>query len=438
LVWDTIFGEIELTKEESELASTPQINRINKIYQLGLVYLAPAFSSAQHTRYDHSLGVLYLANKAGKHLSLTEEQIQALRLAALLHDIGHGPFSHFSEKIMGWLGKDVKHEEISADIVEKSQDIKEVWNKYNLPDRSLIANIIRKKPSSDPILDKILSHDIDVDRIDYLLRDLRYTGLGYSINHERLLQGFTKTYVHIMSRKEQDIAINEDYVTDANFLLLARVMLRPRVYYEPIHRAAEILIFDCLKQTMSKSGNSAFNSINVDGLKDKLFKMDDGAMISELEKASPENRKLINDIKKGRIWDLPGITLGWRRLSPYLQDEIIEKDTKSAKPLQELINFSKRMSEELSSHLSARLSTKINSDEIFIDIPRLERLEEASMKVLTDKDKVMRLEDFSPLASSLKEAYKELWSLLVFIRTKDGKTIPAEAKNEIEKFFTQI
>jgi len=435
LVWDHVFfKEIDLTREESELTSTPEVNRIKRITQLGLVYLAPQFSSAQHTRYDHSLGVLYLANKAGEYLSLATEQMMALRLAALLHDVGHGPFSHFSEKILGWLGMDVKHEETSAHIVRDSPNIGKIWQKYgNLPDRGFIADVISRKPSNDPILDKILSNDIDVDRIDYLLRDLKFTGLGYSLDYERLIQGLAKTNVRTAGRTRIDTAVKEDYVTDANFLLLARVMLRPHVYYEPVHRAAEILIFNCLQQAMVEGGNSEFNLMGKDELKNKLFfKMDDSAMISELEKSSSENYRLINEIKQGKVYDFH-ICLKWRELSAYLHDEILKKET-------EPLGFKKLwdFANEIRRDLPTYLNRQIGSNEIFVDIPKLGRLEEASMKVLVSDGKLMRLEDFSPLASSLKEAYKELWSLLVFVRLKNKREIHfKDVEDRIRRYFSE-
>jgi hypothetical protein len=423
VVWDDVFyEEVKLTKMETELTLTPEFNRIKGITQLGLVYLAPQFPSAQHTRYNHSIGVLHLANKAGIHFSLNEEQITALRIAALLHDIGHGPFSHFSEKILGWLGVNVKHEDVSARIIKKSSNIGKIWRKYaNLPNRDLIADIISKKPSDYPILNKILSNDIDIDRIDYLLRDLKFTGLGYSLNCDRLIHGLTPIVCNT------DTAIKEDYTTDVNSLLLSRVLLRQHVYYEPIHRAAEVLIFDSLQKTMKEKGNSTFNNLKPNELERKLFEMNDGAFLFELGNASKENQQLIKEIKQGKVYDFH-LTLKWRQLSPYLQDEIINNESK---PFKENFKLSNKIRQGLSGYL------RINQDEIFVDIPKLERLEEASMKVFTVDNKIMRLEDFSALARSLKDVYREVWSMLVFIRSKRKEKINFKNIEEnIRSFFS--
>lgn len=431
MVWDEIFGDVELTKVETELTAAPEFNKIKGITQLGLVYLAPQFSSAQHTRYDHSIGVLHLANKAGAHLSLSKDQLTALRLAALLHDVGHGPFSHFSEKILGWLGLNIKHEEISAKIVRTSPNINRIWKKRRseLPDKNLIADIISKRPIENAaILSKILSNDIDVDRIDYLLRDLKFTGLGYSLNCDRLIQGLTS--IKINNKKVIDTAIKEDYIADANSLLLSRILLRQHVYYEPIHRAAEVLIFNCLKETMERGGPSRFNNIDAKELQNKLFEMDDSALLYELMSASSKNQKLITEIKQGKFYDF-SMTLKWRQVSPYLQDKVIESEKRS-KPLEENLKLCNEIRGELSDHLSMDL------DEIFVDIPELERLEEASMKVFTTRKEIIRLEDFSAIARSLKDAYREVWSLLVFIRSENAKKLDFnKMRKKINSYFSE-
>lgn len=230
---DPVHGWIRLTKDEVELLdSLPVIQRLRYIKQLGMVYLV--YPSAVYSRFDHSLGVMHLAYHIGKELlpkvAVSEDLdylLKHLRLAALLHDIGHYPFSHTFEGVIGELvsaSKDLgcgnsvdislferekPHEVTGRLIVERiSSDLRE--RGY---DPSLIKSILDKEYSSKDgeivkILSGIVSGTLDADRLDYIMRDLYFTGaaVGTSIGHidlERMISNidYVKGYGLVFDEK---------------------------------------------------------------------------------------------------------------------------------------------------------------------------------------------------------------------------------------------
>ena len=175
---DVIHGDIKVENELIiQLIETKEFQRLRNIKQLGLTYII--YPTTEHSRYMHSLGVYHLAKKMvnvlyQKH-KFNEEDIFALVIASLLHDLGHGPFSHTSEEFFKF-----DHEQKTVEIIlnEKTQ-INQVLKKYK--DQKFIDKIVSfiKKEHNDPILNKVLSNTIDVDRMDYLLRDSYFAGVSY-------------------------------------------------------------------------------------------------------------------------------------------------------------------------------------------------------------------------------------------------------------------
>ncbi|MDI6655252.1 MAG: HD domain-containing protein, partial [Candidatus Hydrothermarchaeota archaeon] len=114
---DSIHGDIFLTQVEVEIVDTLEFQRLRRLKQLGMTYLV--YPSANHTRFEHSLGALHLAGRVADKLGLSGEDKKKIRIAALLHDIGHGPLSHTSEALLEcYLNK--SHEKITRSIVESS------------------------------------------------------------------------------------------------------------------------------------------------------------------------------------------------------------------------------------------------------------------------------------------------------------------------------
>ena len=178
---DPVHGYVLLEGLALEIADTPQMQRLRWIKQLGLASLV--YPGANHTRFEHSLGAYHLADLLANHLGLPEEDKMLVGAAALLHDVGHGPLSHATEAALApYLRKE--HESI-IDILKKGE-LRAVLDNYGLKASDIQAAI------NGVGLGQIVSGEIDVDRMDYLIRDAHYTGVAYGvIDRLRLLQKMT-------------------------------------------------------------------------------------------------------------------------------------------------------------------------------------------------------------------------------------------------------
>jgi len=178
-IYDEIYGYIPITEIELKIIDTPVFQRLNHIRQLGTAYRV--FPGAQHTRFSHSLGVMYIMDRmiTSKNLEgrINEDERQRLRLAALLHDVGHYPLSHIIETVMTDhnLKKERKHERFGEYVVTHSS-IKDILSEQYNPEE--ITDIFTGE-SSEPLFNQLMSSDLDADRIDYLLRDSVHTGVAY-------------------------------------------------------------------------------------------------------------------------------------------------------------------------------------------------------------------------------------------------------------------
>jgi len=172
--YDPIHGFIGLTSTELKVVDHPLFQRLRHIRQLGNVYLV--YPGADHTRFSHSLGVMYIIDKMATKLGLENKQTRNLRMAALLHDIGHYPLSHTIESLMTGFYHDANHETLGGLII-KNTSLKDIL-KDNGYEPEYIINIFQGN-EGNPLFTALLHSELDADRIDYLLRDSFYTGVGY-------------------------------------------------------------------------------------------------------------------------------------------------------------------------------------------------------------------------------------------------------------------
>ena len=216
-VIDPIYGRIDLTELEHLVINTPEMARLRRIQQLGLADLA--FPGANHTRFEHSVGTLFIADKIASALGLSEEEISKLRLAALLHDIGHSAFSHVVESVLKRNPayqplingrKFVSHEMFGRHIISNSFHTKP--RIAALSGNGQFFDEIARMATGDldtlpePYMGQIISNDIDADRIDFLLRDSYHTGVSLglvdvdqiigslSLSNGRLVLGGNESY----------------------------------------------------------------------------------------------------------------------------------------------------------------------------------------------------------------------------------------------------
>lgn len=241
-VRDPIHGYINFTEDFVGLIDLPEMQRLRNIKQLGFSYLV--FPSATHTRFEHSLGTFYLAEKFHEKFSIADKNFMA---AALLHDIGHCPFSHTVENLIKSLTKR-SHEDKAIQILENK---KEKIESYGFNIKNIIGYLDGKKKYSE-----LISGDIDVDRMDYLMRDSHYTGVAYGVID-------SDTVLKALMYEKSRLGVKKKYQTAIESLLIARYWMRPVVYN---HETKEIArsMFRRAVQEAFKSGLSIQEFVRMD------------------------------------------------------------------------------------------------------------------------------------------------------------------------------
>lgn len=214
-----------------DVLATREVQRLRRIHQLGTTYLV--YHGAEHSRFSHSLGVYEITRRMMNEVAgietLSERDRVAVMLAALLHDIGHGPFSHIFERITG-----VHHEAITLAILRGNSDVHKVLETHE-PGLSTTVAMIIEHTHPEPLLSSFVSGQLDADRMDYLLRDAYFTGTSYGrYDLERILRTLTITQRQL-TVKESGIHSVEDYI-------MARYQMYWQVYYHPVSRAMEGLL----------------------------------------------------------------------------------------------------------------------------------------------------------------------------------------------------
>ncbi|MFP3278735.1 MAG: HD domain-containing protein [Candidatus Micrarchaeota archaeon] len=211
---DAIFGNIELTPIESKLLDTPEMQRLRYVKQMGLAYLV--YPGATHSRFEHSLGTMHITKVIAKEMGLEKEEVEMLAVAGLLHDIGHGPFSHTSDPILKKY-LHTNHEEIGKKLTTKGK-IKEILEESGLNTNDIIKRL------SGKLNGEIVTASLGSDRLDYLLRDAYYTGVTYGIIDYQQIKSKMVLYRH-------HLAVYEQGLHPAESLLLARYFMSTAVYH---------------------------------------------------------------------------------------------------------------------------------------------------------------------------------------------------------------
>ncbi|WP_051983565.1 HD domain-containing protein [Pseudobacteroides cellulosolvens] len=288
-VRDSVHGFIYFTDIEKEVINWPEFQRLRYIKQLALTnYVYPG---AVHTRFEHSLGVMEMSSRMFDRLciktrsgEMIEKSLkvigldkktarQVLRLASLLHDVGHLPFSHGGEAI---IPKGKKHEDISISIIEYLQE--KLEKLYFKDITNLVVQLIQKQVVLPELklLKDIISGNIDADRMDYLLRDSHHCGVDYGyFDHKRLIESLS---VIEGINGGLDLAIKHDGIHALEALILARYYMFTQVY---CHRTRRIYD-NYLKGYMeSWKGKISDNFIDV-------TKYDDVDLIADFRRVAEE------------------------------------------------------------------------------------------------------------------------------------------------------
>ncbi len=229
MIKDPIYGMISLSETEQRIIDTPAFQRLRRIKHLGLAYLV--YPGAMHTRFEHSLGTMHIAGQICKAVGVEPE---VPRLYALLHDLGHGPFSHTSEQALWEIGKKTTHEALLWKRINESE-IKDI-----LTENHTLHELKKRDKTKE-----IIHGAIGADRIDYLKRDSWATGVAYGIiDDDRLI-----------SEIEFDgkaLYILEGGLEAAESLLIARFMMFTTVYLHHTVRISTLMLREAIKAALAE------------------------------------------------------------------------------------------------------------------------------------------------------------------------------------------
>jgi hypothetical protein len=237
-ITDPIHRYVRFTQAEKDIIDTAAFQRLRRIRQLAGAHLV--YPGAQHSRFEHSLGAMHIAGLAGESLLAkgyidSAETVQELRLAALLHDIGHGPFSHLFEEVLE-VGSGTSHEEMGRRIITKGE-IADVLGRAGYSAEHVAG--FSSGQSRVGFLNEIISGGLSADIMDYLPRDSYFSGAEYGkVDYYRLTSSFE------VARGR--LAINRSALNSLESMLISRYEMFKAVYFHKTVRAAEVMLLQSM------------------------------------------------------------------------------------------------------------------------------------------------------------------------------------------------
>lgn len=233
-ITDPIHKFIRFTDLEKKIIDSHVFQRLRRIKQLAGAHLV--YPAAKHSRFEHSLGTMHVAGLAGEHLFsmgvIDKESIQELRVASLLHDIGHGPFSHLFEEALKVTGNS-NHETLGAKIICKTE-LDDILSEYGFSSRTISE--ISFGNSKVKFKNEIISGSLSSDLMDYLPRDGYFTGVEYGkVDYNRIINSF-----RVAEGKSLALDISSFYSFES--MIISRFEMFRAVYFHKTVRSAEVML----------------------------------------------------------------------------------------------------------------------------------------------------------------------------------------------------
>jgi len=403
------------------LLKTPEMNKLSHIKQLGLAHLV--FPGAHHTRFEHSLGVSHIAGLMAESISLEQHEKSMVEVAGMLHDVGHGPYSHTLEHILHERGG-LDHMSITegiilgeydglrdgdAEIFSDRKSIPEILEIYDLNPKE-VAGLIRGPNAGgternllqwiegkqdfvfqDDTLSHLIHGPVDCDQMDYLLRDSHFTGVKHGIiDHLRL--------VECLERHGGDIAVEEGGLPALEGMMMARGLMYSAVYFHRVTRVTEIMLSRAVERSVDQLPESIDLQKRVDSeIWGALY--DSGKFARDMVRRL-KYRQLMKISTSRRKQDLPKETI----------DRLIDLASNSTKRI------------ELEDEIAKRAG--LAEGYVAIDVPSVKlllsepRMSQVDIRIVGDDGKTRWFKDHTPIAEALKK--RQVSQEVVYVMTLPG------------------
>jgi hypothetical protein len=366
---DPVHGHVRVSDAILPLLDAPHVQRLRYIRQLGFSHLV--YPGANHSRFEHSVGTMHLAGAMARELEFDADDCLLTEAAGLLHDIGHGPFSHATEPLLTeFCGRG--HDDITPLLTE---DLAPVLSEAGIDPKEVAAMVNGTHRYAG-----IIHGDLDVDRMDYLMRDAHYTGVPYgTVDPERLIHSSAFS-------EETGLHLRENGINSAESLLLARTLMRPSVYFHHVSRIAESMILLASLSHATALGGNAFH---------ELVRMNDFAFIAALISSPSQTVVSITQ----RVLD--------RRL--YKRALYVGQDQVNAEEYRQGITIirSRDIAEEIA------CVAGVDAMSVLVDIPAFPSEMQMGILVRNHYD-LTSLEELSPLLTALNKARRSQWRLGIY------------------------
>ncbi len=397
---DPVHGYVYITHGERDIIDSYPMQRLRRLRQLaGSEYVYPG---ANHTRFEHCLGVMFLAGNVLENPNVSqhvnEEEIDMCRISALLHDCGHGPFSHVFEQLL-IKDLDKTHEDITSWIIEKSE-VADRLSKIGYKSAEVGALAVGKfhKPGK-AFLDQIISSAVDVDKQDFILRDTYHTGAEY---------GFIDVYrlIHALDVMGENLAVELGALSALEAFMIARIESFKSIYFHRMGRAAQIMLATAMEKANPELGLTAFKT------PEEYLQLDDYTVYAALKKCKA-SRGIINNLENRKM------------LKCAYERTFYEKDTMVS-------NLFSREAYRLQIRTEISKEAKVDIESVIIDVPTVPSvpyhhavlMESMEIPVFTRSPKGKRAQQRLSDSSKIFETLKGFMNILrVYTNEEDRENV---------------
>ncbi len=378
---DPVHGYVYITETEKEVIDSFPVQRQRRLRQLaGAEYVYPG---ANHTRFEHSVGVMHLAGRVVENPDISQfidaDESEMVRIASLLHDVGHGPFSHVFEYLLE-KELDKTHEDITRWIIVNSE-LKDLLGKMGyVPEEigKLAVGTLHKPKKT--FLDQIISSAVDVDKLDFIVRDTHHTGAEY---------GYIDVYrlIHALGVLGGNLAVELGALSALESLIIARIESFKSIYYHRVGRAAQIMLAMAMEKANEELGLTGFKT------PEEYMAMDDYTVWSMLRNCE-KSKEIIKNLERRNL-----VKCAYERT-------FYEKDTVVS-------NIFGREKHRRQLQADIAEQARIGMEQVIIDVPTV------------------------PSVPYHHSVLMESMEIPVFSRAQDGKKVP-QRLSEISRIFETL